>query len=230
MNSLQVGVHKRYSNGFMVNGEYSYTRVLGLETFENPANIGDSYGNIAGITPHTLRVSYSYALPIGKGKWLFGNVSGLADKFVSGWQLSGITSFQTGQPFSVSYTAPGNPVGLVSGRANVIAGAPLYPQNQTLAEWFNPAAFIAPPNFTYGTSGYDLLWGPNFWNWDMNLTKNTTIFREYNLQLRAEAFNVFNHPNFGAPSSSITNPSTVGVISTLLGPNRTIEFGVKFNF
>lgn len=230
MNSLQVGIHKRYSNGFMVSAEYQYVRILGLETFENPANIGDSYGNISGNTPHTFRVSYSYALPFGSGKWLFGNVRGLADKIVSGWQLSGITSIQSGQPFSVSYTAPGNPVGLVSGRANVVPGVPLYPDHQTNAEWFNPAAFTAPPNFTYGTSAYNMLWGPSFWNFDASLVKNVRVFKEYSLQLRGEAFNVFNHPNFGTPGASITNTATLGVISSLAGANRTIEFGAKFNF
>lgn len=230
MNSLQFGVHKRYSSGFMVSAEYQYVRILGLETFENPANIGDSYGNISGNTPHTLRVSYSYGLPFGKGKSLFGNVQGFADKLVSGWQLSGITSIQGGLPFSVNYTAPGNPVGLVSGRANVVAGAALYPGDQSIARWFNPAAFTAPPNFTYGTSGYNMLRGPGLWNFDVNLTKNLRLFKEYSLQLRAEAFNVFNHPNFGTPSASITNPATLGVISTLAGANRTMEFGAKFTF
>jgi hypothetical protein len=230
MNSLQIGVHKRFSNGFMINAEYQYVRILGLETFENPANIGDSYGNISNNTPHTFRVSYSYALPIGKGRPLLGNLQGIADKIASGWQISGITSIQSGQPFSVSYTAPGNPVGLVSGRANVVPGAPLYPGNKTNAEWFNTAAFTAPPNFTYGTSGYDMLWGPGYWNFDANLTKNIRIFKEYNLQLRAEAFNVFNHPNFGPPAASITNTATFGVISSLAGANRTVELGVKFHF
>lgn len=230
MNSLQAGVHKRYSNGFMVNAEFQWERMLGLETFENPANIGDSYGNIGNIAPVTLRFSYSYGLPIGRGHWLLGNANGLADRIVSGWQVSGITAFQAGTPFSVSYTAPGTPVGLVSGRANVVPGVPLYPTHKTKAQWFNPAAFTSPPNFTYGTSGYNMLRGPGYQNWDLNLTKNTTIWREYRLQLRAEAFNAFNHPNFGNPGAAVTNPSTIGVISSVISENRTMEFGVKFNF
>jgi len=71
----------------------------------------------------------------------------------------GYRSFQTGQPFSVIYTAPGTPVGLVSGRANRILGVPIYPASKTHRQWFNPAAFTAPPNFTYGTSGYDIAVG-----------------------------------------------------------------------
>ena len=169
-------------------------------------------------------------MPIGRGHLLLGSANGLVDTIVSGWQVSGITAFQEGTPFSVSYTAPGSPVGLVSGRANVLRGVPLYPANKTRAEWFNPAAFTSPPNFTYGTSGYNMLRGPGYQNWDMNLTKNTTLWREYRLQLRAEAFNTFNHPNFGNPGSAVTNPSTIGVISSVIAENRTMEVGVKFNF
>jgi hypothetical protein len=232
MNSLQVGVHKQYSHGFMINAEYQWSRILGTENFENPATVGDSYGNISSNTPQTLVVSYSYALPVGRGQVLFGSASGLVNKVISGWQLAGISSFQTGQPFSVSYTAPGTPVGLVSGRANRVPGVALYPSHQTHAEWFNPAAFTAPSNFTYGTSGYDMLWGPHFQNWDMNLQKNIVFLERYRLQLRADAFNVFNHPNFSVPSSSISSPTSTGVISST-SPGyeaRTVEFAAKFNF
>jgi hypothetical protein len=232
MNSLQIGVHKQYSHGFMINAEYQWTRILGTENFENPANVGDSYGNISSNTPQTLVVSYSYALPFGRGRMLFGGTNGLVDKVISGWQIAGISSFQTGQPFSATYAAPGSPVGLVSGRANRVPGVALYPSHKTHAEWFNPAAFTAPPNFTYGTSGYDMLWGPHYQNWDMNLQKNIVFQERYKLQLRADAFNVFNHPNFGVPSAAVTNPASIGVISSLSGgyEARTVEFAAKFNF
>jgi hypothetical protein len=229
-NSLQIGVHKQYSHGFMINAEYQWIRVLGVENFENPANIGDSYGNISNLTPQTLEVSYAYALPVGRGRWLLANTSGTVDKIIGGWQIAGISSFQTGQPFSVTYTAPGTPVGLVSGRANQVPGIALYPGSKTNREWFNPAAFTAPPNFTYGTSGYNMLWGPHYQNWDMNLMKNITWKERYNLQVRADAFNVFNHPNFGVPSASISNPASMGVVSSTVGEARTLEFAAKFSF
>lgn len=260
MNSLQFGVHKKYTHGFTVNAEYQWTRVIGTESVENPsgASSNDSYGNIAGITPQVLQVSYSYALPFGQGQSLFGTASGLINKIISGWQLSGISSFQSGQPFSVTYTAPGSPVGEVSGRANRVAGAPLYPSHKTNAEWFNPAAFEAPPCYnsvatglcstvyaegkaagvttydTYGNSAYDMLRGPGWQDWDMNLEKNTIWKERYRLQLRADSFNIFNHPNFGPPNAAISNSSTVGTItSTSSSPAyeaRTVEFAVKFNF
>jgi hypothetical protein len=111
-----------------------------------------------------------------------------------------------------------------------VPGAPLYPANKTHAQWFNPAAFIAPLAYTFGNSGYDMLWGPHYQNWDMNLEKNTAIGERYKLQLRGEVFNVFNHPNFGVPSSAISNPASVGVISSVVNENRTIEFAAKLNF
>ena len=229
-NSLQVGMHKAFSHGFLINAEYQWIRVLGIENHENPTNIGDSYGNISSITPQTLEVSYQYGLPFGRGKMLFGNANGLTNRIIGGWQLGGVTSFQTGQPFSVTYTAPGSQIYGASGRANRVAGVALYPVHKTNAEWFNPAAFTTPPAYTFGTSGYDMMWGPHYQNWDMNLEKNTAISERFKLQLRAEVFNIANHPNFSVPSASLSTPSSFGVISSVVNENRTVEFAAKFSF
>jgi hypothetical protein len=244
-NSLQVGVHKAFSHGFLINAEYQWIRVLGVENHEDPTNIGDSYGNISSITPQTLEVSYQYGLPFGKGKMLFGSAGNFVDRIIGGWQLGGVTSFQTGQPFSVSYTAPGTQIYGASGRADRILGAPIYPKVKTRQQWFNNAipgastvageerlspAFGPPPAYKFGNSGYDMLWGPHYQNWDMNLEKNTVLAGRYRLQLRAEVFNVANHPNFSVPGSSLTTPSSFGVISSTVNENRTVEFATKFNF
>jgi hypothetical protein len=257
-NSLQVGVHKQYSHGLAFGAEYQWVRVLGTENIENPsgANVNDSFGPISGIAPQVLALNYSYVLPFGKGQHFLGAAGTLVDKLVSGWQISGITDFQDGQPFSVTYTAPGTPAGQVSGRANRVPGVPLYPAVKSRQQWFNPAAFTAPPCYTntglsgtcatvyanaggatvydtYGNSGYDMLRGPAFQDWDMNLQKNIK-FERYNVQLRADSFNVFNHPNFAVPNSSITSTSNVGQItgisSTPSYEARTVEFAVKFSF
>jgi hypothetical protein len=261
MNSMQAGLHKQYTHGLAFGAEYQWTRVLGTENVEDPSGKypNDSYGNIGGITPQVLQVNYSYALPMGKGQLLFANAGDVVNKLVNGWQLSGISNFQTGQPFSVTYSAPGSPVGQVSGRANVLPGVALYPSKKTISQWFNPAAFVAPSCYNsvtngtncqtvynagvtagvttyanYGTSGYNMLRGPRYQNWDMSLQKNTRWRERYNVQLRADAFNVFNHPNFGTPASAISNTSTVGKITSTSGtPSyeaRTMEFAIKFNF
>jgi hypothetical protein len=228
LNSLQVGVHKQYQSGFMINAEYQYTRVLGTENFLNPLTVGDSYGNIAGITPQVVEVSYSYLLPFGKGQRLFSNAGNLADKVISGWQLSGITDYQGGQPFSVSFTA--SLQGAQNGRADRVPGVPLYPSQKSLHEWFNPAAFKAPVPYTYGNSSYNQLWGPRYQDWDMSLVKNTVWRERLNLQLRMDAFNVFNHPNFSTPNATVSNPSNFGQVTATTGENRTLEFAAKLSF
>jgi hypothetical protein len=229
-NALQVGLHKQYKRGLMINAEYQWIRVLGVENFENPTNIGDSYGNISSITPQTLMLNYAYDFPLGRGKLLLGNANPITEKILGGWQLAGFTAFETGQPFSVSYTAPGSQIYGASGRANRVPGGPIYPAHRSHAEWFNTAAFTAPPAYTFGTSGYDMLRGPNYQDWDMDLQKNISISERYKVQLRGDVFNVANHPNFSVPSSAISNPASDGVISSVVNENRTIEFGAKFNF
>ena len=256
MNSLQVGVHKQYTRGLAFGAEYQWTRVLGTENVEDPSgqHPQDSYGPIAGITPQVLQVSYSYMLPLGKGHALLGTAGEVTNKLIGGWQISGIIDAQTGQPFSVSYSAPGSPVGLVSGRANQVgnpyqSGAisanstctPPAGSTKTHTQWFNPCAFVAPPTYvsngvtyaTYGTSQYDMLRGPRFQDWDMSLQKNIPWHDHYNLQLRADSFNVFNHPNFGTPNANISN-SNKGTITGISGTpsyeQRTLEFAAKFNF
>lgn len=227
LNSLQVGVHKQYRSGFMLNAEYQYTRVLGTENFLDPLTIGDSYGNIGGITPQVLEVSYSYLLPFGKGQLLFSDAGNLVNKIISGWQLSGLSDYQGGQPFSVSFTA--SLQGAPNGRADRVPGVPLYPAHKSFHEWFNPAAFTAPVPYTYGNSAYDLLWTPRSQDWDMSMEKNTVWREKLNLQLRKDAFNVFNHPNFGTPGAAVSNPSNFGQI-TSAGENRTVEFAAKLSF
>jgi hypothetical protein len=255
MNALQVGVHKQYTHGLAFGAEYQWTRVLGTENLQNPSGLHpqDSYGPIAGITPQVLAVNYSYGLPFGKGQLLFENSGDVLDKFISGWVFSGITAFQTGQPFSVTFSAPGSPVGLVSGRANRNSGMALYPSSQNKAQWFNTNAFSVPQcynstgtftctNWTssfptsyasYGNSAYDMLRGPHFQSWDMSLQKNIKWMERYNLQLRADSFNIFNHPNFQTPNNNISNSNVGTITATSTTPSyeaRTIQFAMKFNF
>jgi hypothetical protein len=259
MNSLQLGLHKQYSHGIAFGAEYQWTRVLGTENIEDPsgAHPNDSYGPVSGITPQVLTLNYSYLLPFGRGQMFLSDSSNLVSKVVGGWQISGITDIQTGQPFSVTYSASGT-TGLVSGRADRVPGVPLYPTTKTKAQWFNPAAFQAPQCYNangtgpctgtngiytpggpttyalYGNSGYNMLRGPRFQNWDMNLQKNILFKERYNIQLRADSFNVFNHPNLGTPNAAISNSSTVGKITSISGTpsyeQRTVEFAAKFSF
>jgi hypothetical protein len=226
-NSLQMGVHKRFAGGLLLNGEYQWTRSLGIENVMNPLYWNDSRGNLGNIRSNVFQLSYAYELPFGKGKPFWGSVHGFADVVLSGWVLSGISTFQSGAPFSVSYST--SVQGSVGGRASVASGANLYPSNQGIAQWFNPAAFFKPPEFSYGNSAYNMMWGPGQQNWDASIAKNTRFAEKLNLQLRMDAFSVFNHPQFSNPNASISNTATVGTITSATG-NRTVQIGAKLQF
>jgi hypothetical protein len=90
--------------------------VLGTENVQNPSGVApnDSFGPISGIAPQSLTVNYSYALPFGRGQAFLGGAGNLVDKLVGGWQISGITDFQNGQPFSVTFSGASNVTGAVS--------------------------------------------------------------------------------------------------------------------
>ena len=194
-------------------------------------------------------MNYTYALPLGQGQIFFPHVNNVVNKALKGWEISGVINAQSGQPFSATYTSSStyNGVkysGLVSGRANRKAGVALYPTKKTRTLWFNPSAFEAPsatvgsvssvPGAAYGNSGYNMLRGPKYQDWDVNLKKNTEWRGHYNLQIRADVFNVFNHPNFATPNSAISNTSTVGTVTAISTTPayqaRTMEFAAKFTF
>ena len=227
-NALQVGLHKRFESGFQINLEYEWIRVLGTENFVNPLNTNDSYGNIGGIAPQVLNVSYSYVLPFGQNHRFLSSAGPVTDRLISGWEISGITQYQAGQPFSVGYNT--SLQGAFNSRADRVPGVPLYPAQKTLAKFFNPAAFAAPAPYTFGNSAYDLLYGPRYQDWDMSLAKNTTISERLKLQLRADSFDVFNHPNFANPNATQSNTSNFGQITSTTGEPRTLAFGAKLMF
>lgn len=227
LNQLQGGIEKRYNSGLLLTAQYSYTRLLGTENFQSPVNYNDSRGNIGGYRRHVFVTSFVYDLPLGKGKMLLSGVQGFANALVGGWQLSGVISGLSGTPFSPSFST--SVVGSVGGRPDVVLGQALYPEQRTLNRYFNPSAFSVPADFTFGNASYNLLWGPGQQNWDLSLVKNTAIGERLNLQLRMDAFSVFNHPTFGNPAATITNTATVGRISSA-GGNRTVMIGAKLAF
>jgi hypothetical protein len=226
-NSLQGGIEKRYSNGFLVTAQYQYNRVIGTETFMSPINYNDSRGNLNGIRRHVVVTSYVYDLPFGKGRPFLSNISTAANEFIGGWQISGLLQMMSGQPFSPSFDTTVQ--GSVGGRPNVLLGVPFYPSTRTIADYFNASAFFAPANYTFGNAGYNQLWGPGQYTWDMGLAKNITFVERLNLELRVDAFSVFNHPTFSNPASDITVTSTVGRITSAAG-NRTIQLGARMKF
>ena len=170
-------------------------------------------------------INYIYDLPFGRGKRFGSSASGVVGALVSGWQIAGISTIGSGEPYSVTFTS--TVLGWPSSRADIV-GDPKVSSPSTQG-WFNPAAFAVPAPFLYGNSARNMLFGPSFFGWDAAVFKNTQLTERLRLEFRAEFFNVLNHPNFGIPASNISVPATVGRISTATDP-RDIQFGIRLVF
>jgi hypothetical protein len=184
------------------------------------------YGKVSFDRTHIFAVSYTLEEP-----W-FRKAKGIEGGVLSGWQLIGATHFQSGAPLTLTGTAAVGPGGLgFSRRASIKSGVPLYSGYTCPAGkkcWFNPNAFQLAPNTSAGNAPIGSIIGPGLQAWDMTLRKTFGLRREgMNLVFEASAFNVFNHANWGNPSTSAN--STGGQI-TSAAPARQVQFGAKFNF
>lgn len=126
-------------------------------------------------------------------------------------------------------------------RPNVIAGCNVY-ANQSVQQWYNPACFTPSAYGTVGNLGRNTLVGPGYVDTDFGVLKSTRITERFNLQFRAELFNIFNHPNFGVPNETAFNAgsfttnfaatpnATAGQITSIIGNARQTQFSLKLIF
>jgi hypothetical protein len=225
----QLGLLRRFSSGFAFQLEYQFTRALGEQIHVLPPmdnrNTRLDRGNLDGIRRHFTALNYIYDLPFGAGRRFGSSVSGFAGKLIEGWQIAGISTFGSGEPYSVTFTS--TTLGWPSSRADIVGDPKV--SNPSNAQWFNPAAFAVPAPFTYGNSARNMLFGPGFFGWDAAVFKQTRLTERVSLEFRAESFNVLNHPTFGLPASNISVPATVGRITSASDPRAT-QFGLRLAF
>jgi hypothetical protein len=241
-NGLQLTLTKRYSQGFTVTSNYTLSRVEG--------NFGDDvipwneftldkkdplvWGPLTQDRTHRFTTSWVWDLPganlTGLTKWVLGN-----------WQYSGVMEFESGRPFNVisGSDRSGRGLGSTTDRAK-LTGQPIEPpsgSDPTL--WFNPAAFAVADVGTFGDVPKGFLRGPSFHSWNMGLFKNFRYGTGSNVQIRIEAFNIFNQVNFDIPGTTpgdnriAVNSANFGRITRTVpvtGDPRLIQFGLKFVF
>jgi hypothetical protein len=213
--------------------DYALSSIAGQPNdYETPQNPLDIAGGVRGLSgsdiPQRWVSNFVYTLPFGPGrKYLTGG--GVGGKIVGGWQLSGIGTFQSGEVFGVALSGDsaniGGP-GFV--RPNRLRNGMLPSSQRTLSHWFDTAAFVAPPPYTFGNAGRDILRGHNFADVDAGLMKHTKISETTELEFRAEFFNLPNRVNYSLPGHSV-GTSTFGVIGGA-GDPRIIQFALKFVF
>lgn len=156
------------------------------------------------------------------------NKGGPANLVLGGWQINSIIIMQTGLPFTVGH-AGANTGGAGGSRADFLRDATLPGGQRTLQRWFDPTAFNTPAIYTFGNLGRNTLFGPGRWNVDSSLFKDFALTEKVVLQFRAEAFNLFNHPQFGQPNATVPL-ATAGTITSTVGNPRQLQLALRLQF
>ena len=223
--ALSMIATKRLSRGLLFDTSYTWSKSLDTNSLNsNGFNLQDGYDipNQYGLSDfdarHRFVLSAMYQLPFNGSAW------------TRGWQIATIVQSQSG-----------NPVNIVTSNAT-LNGVPNTVRPDLVApihvigsvdQWFDPASFVAVPRF--GNLGRNVVIGPAFHNTDLSVSKVLTIASRYRLQLRVDAFDLFNHPNFGPPGNVVGSPSFGKITRTRLptgeaGSSRQIQLAAKLSF
>jgi hypothetical protein len=244
-NALQMRLEKRFSSNLYFLAAYTFSKSLDTSSLAGDSTSGNAgtpqnsrderaeYGLSAFDQRHRLTFSYVYQLPFGRRQAYLNSLSGFANALIGGWQINGIVTFASGNPFSVQVVGVDRTnTGVFGGgsqRANIISSDIELPSSQrSVQRWFNTAAFQAAPLNTFGNSGRNILIGPGTNNVDFSIFKDFFFSETMRLQFRTEIFNVLNHPQFLQPIADPTSPAFGRI--TGARPAREIQFGLKFIF
>jgi len=196
------------------------------------------YGRSDFDVPHRFVLSAVYQLPFGRGKKYGNSMNRAADLALGGWQLTTITTFQKGFPFSVLANDSFGLLTTFTQRANLVSGC--NPNgSKSISQWFNTACFTQPLAGQFGNSGRNIIRGPGINNWDVGVGKDFKFTERVAFQFRVESFNFFNHSQYGfdpftsttigAPVSNNPNNGDFGRV-TAAHPGRIVQFGGKIVF
>jgi len=238
-NSLQVTYINRLASGLDFQGAYTFAHSLDNSSgnsnavgIQNPFDLRSYRGNSDFDIRHNLVLSWSYALPFGRGRKFAADARGVLQQVIGGWRLNSIDSFISGPPFTPVMVSSLLNSGSAGQWPNRIGPGTV--DHPTIHAWFNPADFVSPGNYIYGNSGRNMLFGPGTKQLDLSLFKDF-VFSESagrRLQFRAEAFNFLNTPQFNNPNAQIGN-AAVGTITSAGSPllfkrtSRQIQLALK---
>jgi hypothetical protein len=226
--ALQAKLQKRVSGGVWYLASYTFSK---SRTTAPAPEIGGNFTYDTGPSsfdiPHLLAVSFGSELPFGSGKRFLGGAGGLANALVGGWQAQGIINFRSGLAFTPTISRDVANTGVGSQRPNRIGSGEA--QNPTLDAWFDKSAFVEPAQFTYGTSGRNILRGDHQWNVDASLFKKFAVNGSSTIEFRAEAFNLLNSVYFSLPNTAI-DTAAGGRVTSTSNRSRQLQFGLKYLF
>jgi hypothetical protein len=236
---------KRAAHGLTVLASYTWSKEMSnINASDSPigtsntTSIQNVYNVAAERSVSELNIAQSfvmnttYELPFGRGKMFGGNAGTAVNKFIGGWKLNGIWTEQTGAPLMLTAAI----TGIANGRPNSTGVSPVIqgkrPNAQRVSAWFNKAAFATPPAYTFGNvrRTFTGVLGPGLQNLDSSLIKDSQ-FEKFNVELRAEFFNVTNTPHFSLPDTGVQDAAFGAISGTVISPpQRELQFGLKISF
>ena len=243
--SLVAKAQKRLSMGFSFLSTLTWSRNHdassgGAGNFLNGGNAGPqnpydmkSEYSLANVdTPLRWSTGFTYELPFGKGKKMLGTSKAL-DYLVGGWNINGLSVYQSGFPIQITQATNNNSVfGYASQRPSATGVSPVTSGSleNRLGNYINAAAFSTVPRGSFGNIARTLdMRGPGQANWDMSLFKTLSITEKFKGQFRAEALNAFNTPMFAAPNATLGSGS-FGKITSQVNFSRMIQLGIRLYF
>jgi hypothetical protein len=241
-NSFQSTIKIQALQGWTLQGSYTYQRQWGdgwgydsNYYFEYDRAAGKGYSNLFG--HNQLTISQIYQVPFGRGLKYGSNISKAVDAAVGGWQISGITTFYSGYPFSPSLENYGSGIQPNVGpnnRPDLGSGSPYAGAQGNRNQWFVGGvggAFLFPASNTFGNYPINTLIGPHFIQQDLSISKTFHLTERIGFVLRTDARNAFNHTNLGSPNSDVQSPNAGQI--TGLAPGafmRSLQFSGTIKF
>ena len=237
--AFQAKFDKRFNHGFSTLLSYTWSKSIDVASsgqfndegfsLQNPYDPNGSRSVSGFDIPHYFSAALVFDSPFGHGKrWLR---EGVISRILGSWQMNGIVQIRSGQPFTLATNADIANIGAVAGSTDArpdLIGDP-HLSNPSPAAWFNTKAYAVPRQYTFGSSGRNQLRTQGYRNFDLSLFREDALWERLRMQVRVEAFNVFNHPTFGTPQTSITDPR-FGQISSTVSTARQIQLGLKLIF
>jgi len=228
--SLQATATKRFSHGLQFEGSYTWSKNI-----DEGDSHQDSYNTRADRSltsidlAHRFVMSFIYELPFGRGRRYGSSVARSLDFLLGGWQVNGISSFQSGTPLGLSAS---NTAGIFAvstrpnsnGRSGKLSG----PVHDRLNRYFDTSVYSQPTAFNFGNLSPRLpdIRNDGLRNFDISLFKDFRPKEWFRVQFRGEFLNAFNTPRFGGPNTNVTS-SAFGVIASQANAPRQIQFGLK---
>lgn len=228
-NGLLTSLERRFAHNYTFLANYTWSKCLGIApvtslstgVVQNPYNVNGDYGPCTYDSPFLFNASVVYSSRFGGSRF--------ASLVLSNWQIAPLVRFQSGLSVNPLTGKDNSLTGVGNDRPNVVSsqmytGMP----HGLLYQYINSNLYVPNPAGTFGNAGHDSLRGPSYWDIDLAVGRQFKLYEQLTLGVRAEAFNVLNHPNFMGPNATISS-SSFGQITSAFDP-RILQAAIKVTF